>query len=48
MSSGSDRLEAAVVVTASDQLADDDRAVLADLAVATVLSAAPDGTLRQQ
>ncbi len=47
VSSGSDRLEAAVVVTASDELADDDRAVLADLAVATVLSAAPDGTLRR-
>ena len=47
VSSGSDRLEAAVVVTASDELADDDRAVLADLAVATVLIAAPDGTLRR-
>ena len=47
VSSGSDRLEAAVVVTASDELADDDRAVLADLAVTTVLSAAPDGVVRR-
>jgi cytidine deaminase len=46
VSSGSDRLEAAVVVTTSDRLADDDRAVLADLAIATVVSAAPDGTVR--
>ena len=47
VSSGSDRLEAAAVVTVSDELADDDRKVLADLAVATVLSAAPDGTVRR-
>lgn len=47
VSSGAGRLEAAVVVTVSDELADDDRAVLADLAVATVLSAAPDGTVRR-
>ena len=47
VSSGSDRLEAAALVTLSDELADDDRKVLADLAVATVLSAAPDGTVRR-
>lgn len=47
VSSGSDRLEAAVVVTVSDDLADEDRAVLADLAVATVLVVAPDGTVHR-
>ena len=47
VSSGSDRLEAVAVVTVSDELADDDRAVLADLAVATVLVAKPDGTVRR-
>jgi cytidine deaminase len=46
VSSGSERLEAAVVVSSSDDLSADDRAVLADLGVATVLSAAPDGTVR--
>jgi hypothetical protein len=34
-------------VTVSDELADDDRKVLADLAVETVLSATPDGTVRR-
>ena len=46
VSSGSDRLEAAVVVTDSLDLAPEDRAVIADLAVDTVLSAAPDGSVR--
>jgi cytidine deaminase len=46
VSSGSDRLEAAVVVTDSLDLAPEDRAVIADLAIDTVLSAAPDGSVR--
>lgn len=46
VSSGSDRLEAAVVVTDSFDLAHEDRAVIADLAIDTVLSAAPDGSVR--
>jgi hypothetical protein len=46
LSSGSDRIEAACVVADRDGLSDADRAVLADLGVATVLVAAPDGTLR--
>lgn len=46
VSSGSDRLEAALVVSDSDSLGEDDLAVLADLAVATVLLAAPDGSVR--
>ena len=46
ISSGSDRLEAACVVSDSEALGDADRAVLSDLAVATVLVAAPDGALR--
>ena len=48
VSSGADRLEAAFVVSDSDALGDGDRAVLADLGVATVLLAAPDGTLRDR
>ena len=46
VSSGADRIEAACVVADGDGLSDADRAVLADLGVATVLVAAPDGTLR--
>ena len=46
VSSGADRLEAAVVVSDADTLGEADVAVLADLGVATVLLAAPDGTLR--
>jgi hypothetical protein len=46
VSSGADRLEAAFVVSDADALAEADLAVLADLGVATVLLAAPDGTLR--
>ena len=46
VSSGSDRLEAACVVSAEERLAPDDVAVLRDLDVRTVLHAAPDGTLR--
>lgn len=46
VSSGADRLEAAFVVSDSDALADADRALLADLGVASVLLAAPDGRLR--
>ncbi len=46
LSSGSDRLEAACVVSDSEALGDADVAVLRDLAVATVLVAAPDGALR--
>jgi hypothetical protein len=46
VSSGAGRLEAASVVSDADALAEADLAVLADLGVATVLLAAPDGTLR--
>jgi hypothetical protein len=46
VSSGSDRLEAAAVVTTADALSDADQAVLADVAVATVLLAGPDGIAR--
>ena len=46
VSSGADRLEAAVVVSDADTLSDSDVAVLSDLGIATVLLAAPDGTLR--
>ncbi len=46
VSSGSDRLEAAVVVSEADALGAADVAVLADLGITTVLLAAPDGTLR--
>lgn len=46
VSSGSDRLEAAAVVTVSDELSADDVAVLADLGVPTVVSADPGGSLR--
>jgi hypothetical protein len=46
VSSGSDRLEAAVVVSEADALGAADVAVLGDLGITTVLLAAPDGTLR--
>ena len=46
MSSGSDRLEAVAVVGETGALSDADTAVLADVAVTSVLLAEPDGTLR--
>jgi hypothetical protein len=46
VSSGSDRLEAAAVVGDAGELAAEDRSVLADLAVATVLVAGQDGVPR--
>ena len=46
LSSGSDRLEAAAVVGESSDLDDADAAVLADVAVTSVLRADPDGALR--
>ncbi|HTE73130.1 MAG TPA: cytidine deaminase [Actinomycetes bacterium] len=46
LSSGSDRLEAVAVVGETEALDDADTAVLADVAVTTVLLARPDGTLR--
>jgi hypothetical protein len=46
LSSGSDRLEAACVVSDSQDLASPDSAVLADLGVTAVVRAAPDGTVR--
>lgn len=46
VSSGSDRLEAAAVVGDAGELAEEDRAVLADLSVATVLVAGADGVPR--
>ncbi len=46
VSSGSDRLEAAVVVTEDDGPAPADSALLADLAVPNHLRARPDGSVR--
>ena len=46
LSSGSDRLEAAAVVGEGTALGDADTAVLADVAVTTLLLADTDGTLR--
>lgn len=46
LSSGSDRLEAVAVVGESAAPSDADAAVLADVAVTTVLRAGLDGTLR--
>ena len=46
LSSGSDRLEAVAVVGETGGLSDADTAVLADVAVTTVLRAGPDGTVR--
>jgi hypothetical protein len=46
VSSGSDRLEAASVVTAADELTATDQTLLRDVGLARVLLAAPDGTLR--
>lgn len=43
ISSGSERVEAAVVLGAADDLAEADRAVLRELGTATVLLASPDG-----
>ena len=45
VSSGADDLDAAAVVGPDSTLSDEDTAVLADLGVATVLLAAPDGSL---
>lgn len=45
VSSGADRLEAAAVVSDDAVLAAEDAAVVADLAVGTVVLAAPDGSL---
>ncbi len=47
VSSGAERLEAAVVVGSRSFLPDEDTAVLADLEVATVVLAAPDGSLHR-
>ena len=46
VSSGSDALDAVAVVGPREALSDEDRAVLADLSVSTVLLAGPDGALR--
>jgi hypothetical protein len=46
VSSGSDRLDAASLVTAADELTAADQALLRDVGLARVLLAAPDGTLR--
>lgn len=45
LSSGSDRVEAAVVVSAAGALGEPDLAVLRELGTATVLLAGPDGTV---
>lgn len=45
VSSGADRLEAAALVSDDGALRSEDAAVVADLAVGTVVRAAPDGTL---
>ena len=45
VSSGAERLEAVAVVGPRSALPDEDAAVLTDLEVATVLLAAPDGSL---
>jgi hypothetical protein len=45
VSSGAERLEAVAVVGPRSPLPDEDAAVLTDLEVATVLLAAPDGSL---
>lgn len=45
VSSGSDSLDAAVVVSAEGELSKADRAVVTDLSIATVLLAAPDGSI---
>ncbi|MDQ1616612.1 MAG: hypothetical protein QOJ60_2551 [Actinomycetota bacterium] len=45
VSSGSDRLEAAVVHGSTGTLDDDDAALVSDLGLRTVLLVAPDGTL---
>lgn len=46
LASGSDRVEAAVVVSGADALAEPDLAVLRELGTATVLLAGPDGTVK--
>ncbi|HEU4913582.1 MAG TPA: cytidine deaminase [Actinomycetes bacterium] len=46
VSSGSDDLDAVAVVGEAEELADHDRALLADLSVTTVLRAGPDGVPR--
>jgi cytidine deaminase len=46
LSSGSERLAAVAVVGETEVLDEADSAVLADVAVTTVLLAGPDGTLR--
>jgi hypothetical protein len=45
VSSGSVRLAAVAVIGASDELSDDDRAVLDDVSVTTVLLAGTDGVV---
>jgi len=45
VASGTDRLEAACIVGAGP-IGPDDRALLAEVGISTVLQAAPDGTLR--
>jgi len=46
VSSGSDRLDAVAVVGAGDHLSDDDRSLLDDVSVTTVLLADADGRSR--
>jgi cytidine deaminase len=48
VSSGSDRVDAACVVSDTDTLNEADEALLADVGAATVLLAAPDGTLHSR
>src|SRR4051812_33633939 len=48
VSSGSDRLEAAALVTGADELTATDRALLRDVDIQRVLLAAPDGSLRSR
>jgi cytidine deaminase len=46
VSSGVQRLEAAVIVTDDDEVADTDKAVLAELGVVTAIVADPSGAVR--
>jgi cytidine deaminase len=48
VSSGSGRVDAACVVSDADTLTEADQALLADVGAATVLLAAPDGTLHSR
>jgi hypothetical protein len=47
VSSGTDHLEAVALVADATTVDDDDRAVLGDVGVQTVILAGPDGTLRR-